>query len=734
MKEVLNTVNPIQTAIRSIFVTFDTGVYSLLKLIYELFFNIATINIIDREMIYTVFSRVQLVIGIFMMFQLVMIVIKGIANPDSATDSKSGGGITVIVRIIVSLSLLALIVPINIPSPKNEYEKQINNNGLLFGTLYSLQYRILANNTMGRLILGDDSSNYTDGSSGSQDLSKFANKFTSTIVRVFYTLNTDEDTGKYVCNDGFDATYYQEDVDPNIIIINATEKCGSEHFILKAISHLIDPLQIFQSGKQYRITMNWLSTVVGIILVVVFFMLTFNVAKRVFKLAALQLIAPIPIISYMDPKGSKDGAFSSWVKLLTSTYIELFVQLGVIYFSFAVINMFIKKFFSVETVTSTVGNAFSGDVVTAPLLIGLTFIVMVIALFIFAKDAPKFLKQALGIKNENKFFDSFGQALGVGAVAAGAASSGVAGAVSSYQKNAGKNKGKQIGSAILGGLSGAAGRGVSAGKEFFNSKDGNYRGIMEGNRKNAAQLYSNAADESTFGGRMLAGLQSNVGLKNAMQKLDDKMKYYNSASEALSRITKAFDGNGDYKFQYHGPEIKDSNNNVILSDGEWKSLKDMNDLCNFYSSDGVASKALDSAKKKAQTARFSQIRKMDRDDIITEINNGTMSTNDLVVYDSGKRIYDVAVKYQDEPEFARFKDSSTGKIRAYNDAGTFTTDVLDSNGNVVIKAGEEFLQFGYAFKHDAGQAGKTADQIKNSDEYARAVANAKRAQEAAKKK
>ena len=57
MKEVLNAVNPIQTAIRSIFVTFDIGVYSLLKLIYELFFNIATINIIDREMIYTVFSR-----------------------------------------------------------------------------------------------------------------------------------------------------------------------------------------------------------------------------------------------------------------------------------------------------------------------------------------------------------------------------------------------------------------------------------------------------------------------------------------------------------------------------------------------------------------------------------------------------------------------------------------------------------------------------------------------------
>ena len=145
MKEVMNAANPIQDAIRSIFVSLDVGIYSLLKLIYEIFFNITTINILDREMIFTVFTRVQLVIGIFMMFQLVMIVIKGIVNPDSATDAKSGGGITVVVRIIVSLALLALIVPINIPSPRNEYEKQINNNGLLFGTLYSLQYRILSN-------------------------------------------------------------------------------------------------------------------------------------------------------------------------------------------------------------------------------------------------------------------------------------------------------------------------------------------------------------------------------------------------------------------------------------------------------------------------------------------------------------------------------------------------------------------------------------------------------------
>ena len=52
-------------------------------------------------------------------------------------------------------------MPISIPNPKNEYEIQINNNGLLFGTIYSLQRRILSNNTIGRLVLGT-----TDNDSG----------------------------------------------------------------------------------------------------------------------------------------------------------------------------------------------------------------------------------------------------------------------------------------------------------------------------------------------------------------------------------------------------------------------------------------------------------------------------------------------------------------------------------------------------------------------------------------
>ena len=483
----INTVNPIMTAIRSIFVVTDLSIYWLLGFIYELFFNIATFNIVDREMVFNIFSRVQLVVGVYMMFQLILIIIKGIVNPDSFTDSKTGAG-NLIMRIIVSLSLLALLVPINIPSPKNEYEKQINNSGLLFGTLYSLQYRILANNTLGNLILGRDSEygNPTSTKPTSRPLAKFSDRFVGAIVKTFYQLNVDETTGEYVCDDGFDEEYNKVDTSPFLIIAKGMVGCNNSSW----------------PGKPYVLTMTFLiSSIAGIVLCVLMFMMCFEVAKRVFQLAALQLLAPIPIISYMDPKGSKDGAFNSWLKLLGTTYLDLFTRLAVIYFTLFIIDGFIDKFFS--KVGELAVTSYSGDFLAGHLLTKWTFIVMCIALFIFAKDAPKFFKQMLGIKGDGKFFSTFGTAMGLGVAAAGAVGSARTGYKTAAEENAKlhpneNNRMRNVGSAILAGMGG----GYAGVKAAMNDKGGGVAGVMEAQRKHRADR----AGHKTF----LRGLKDDV--------------------------------------------------------------------------------------------------------------------------------------------------------------------------------------------------------------------------------
>ena len=78
-----------------------------------------------------------------MMFQLAMSFLRGIVNPDNfEKDSTS-----FVQKAITALLIFGLLVPIG-TGGGNEFEKQVNNNGLLFGTLYSLQHRILANNTI----------------------------------------------------------------------------------------------------------------------------------------------------------------------------------------------------------------------------------------------------------------------------------------------------------------------------------------------------------------------------------------------------------------------------------------------------------------------------------------------------------------------------------------------------------------------------------------------------------
>ena len=192
----------------------DLLVYWLLGLVYQIFFNVASAELFTNETVKNFYGRVQLILGVFMIFKIAVSIIKGIVNPDSFTDKGKGMG-NIVTRIIFTLVMLTIIVPINIPNAQTEYEIQLNNNGLLFGTLYSLQNRILSNNTIGRLVLGTtdgmsirgDSADLTDTN---KKLKEAANVFTSAILKGFIRINIideekeETDSSNWVCKDTLD--------------------------------------------------------------------------------------------------------------------------------------------------------------------------------------------------------------------------------------------------------------------------------------------------------------------------------------------------------------------------------------------------------------------------------------------------------------------------------------------------------------------------------------------------
>ena len=130
--------------VRTILGWIDWVFFQLLGWVYEVFYAVANAELFSGETVYNFIGRIQLILGIFMVFKLTIMILKAMVNPDYIND-KTMGASSLITRIITSLVMLSLIMPLNIPSPKNRFEVEVNNNGIMFGTLYSLQKRVLEN-------------------------------------------------------------------------------------------------------------------------------------------------------------------------------------------------------------------------------------------------------------------------------------------------------------------------------------------------------------------------------------------------------------------------------------------------------------------------------------------------------------------------------------------------------------------------------------------------------------
>lgn len=408
--------NPVYSVIRGVFVFIDMVVYTLMGWLYELFFAVAGVDFLSGDVVSSIYYRIQLILGVFMIFKLAVSILQGIVNPDSVYDKKAGMG-KIITRIITSLIMLSLMAPLSISSPSNEWERQVNNNGLLFGTLFSLQNRVLSNNTIGRIILGTSDDDITS----SKSLSETGNMFASTVLKTFFRINTIPNP-KNPGNGKDPATIASNrvcpDIDEDILKIYTNQKsppgkilalvntgCSQSNGGIGSL--FAAPVQQLIGTEHYMFSYIALfSTVAGVIIDIVLIGYCVDVAVRVFKLAILRLIAPIPIISHMNisAKESKGtDSFSLWTKSLISTYLELFISLAIIYFVLFILNSVIVHGFNFSNyhTSSFIINVFAG-------------LFIIIGLMIFARQAPKFIKDILGIQGGP------GGSFGLSAILAGA--------------------------------------------------------------------------------------------------------------------------------------------------------------------------------------------------------------------------------------------------------------------------------------------------------------------------
>ncbi len=397
--------------IRTIFSTIDQLFFGLLQGVYQVFFNVSTAELFSNSLIRDFYYRCQLVIGVFMLFKLAVTILEGIMDPARVMDKKAGAG-KIISRIITSLVILALITPISITNPSNNWEKQVNNNGILFGALYSLQERILSNNTIGKLVLGT-ADGVDNADEQGKTLAESADEFAGQILRGFFRINVipEPDDG-YDVEDGQDPEvnsdyWFCDFTDEQLEFYNT----ASTSELLSAVNDTCDTdgdstkldtawsLIFKDEDNFYRYSYSPFGGIVALIISAVLILYTIDVAIRALKLAILRLIAPIPIISHMSISGKEqkgEDAFNSWIRSLTSTYLELFIRLAIMYFVIYLVHDMIANGIVINTGSGLVGV--------------LSFVFIVIGIFIFARMAPKFIENSLGMKGVG---GSIGLAMGL---------------------------------------------------------------------------------------------------------------------------------------------------------------------------------------------------------------------------------------------------------------------------------------------------------------------------------
>ncbi|MDO4963242.1 MAG: hypothetical protein Q4E75_04005 [bacterium] len=377
------------TLIRQFFYTIDKLVFGFISTIYDLLMNISRSSILTQGDITQMSDRVYKLLIVFMVFKVTFSLIMYIVNPDDFSD-KSKGVSKLGTNIIISLSLLIL-------------------TPYVFRYAYELQAIIIEDGSLGALIFGDDKDT-------SKNLMKNAgDKIAYVAISPFLVPNTSIDAlqncvnldlgdGKFneECSGLKSGTY--EELNKGMDSITDNSKftstmlqnyvAGFEHEnfglffredMVTATTHTDSDVFVME----YRFIF---STAVGIVIVLMLINFCMDIALRSVKLSFLQLIAPIPIISYVDPKSGKDGMFKKWYQLCFKTYLSLFIRLLALYFAIYIIGK-VTDLGIVDLIDGTY---------TSNLLIK---IFIIIGALMFAKQLPKIL-EGLGIKldGDGKFF------------------------------------------------------------------------------------------------------------------------------------------------------------------------------------------------------------------------------------------------------------------------------------------------------------------------------------------
>lgn len=592
--------------VRDLFAMLDRMIYWLISVFYNTITDLATVQVISSDTINSITGRIYALLGVFMLFKVSFSLINYIVDPDQIADKAKGGG--ALIKNIVITFVLIISVPFG------------------FNLLYEAQSAILSDQIIPQFIFGTDTegskSNTTysitmDGCDAPiEGITNMGNYIGLAIFKPFFIEQEavgDEEVGAF--KDEMEEWYCTAG--------SSTGQQASVTNMLKK-SDLYNSPKGWSSKKLY--TMNYstiLSTAIGVVVALLFLSFCFDIAVRTLKLLFLEMIAPIPIISFIDPNSAKSGMFKKWGKEVLSTWVSLFIRLASVFLAIFVIQQITAEGGKLYFLS---GYNFGGSMLWLKLL-------LIIGALIFAKQLPKILEDILGLKlsgsmSLNPFKKIGDNALGGKALIATGA--GVAGAV-----------GGGIAGFRAGAQAGAPGRGTALGmiNGFNNGKGDPKKAFSSGMNKTYKSLTGNEMSTMTPS-RMLMGM-GNKGAKSVDQ-MKDHLKTARSRHNAeQTRLNQA------------------SHHNAIASEKLRSAGVNLSDL-------GSARQSMTQQMNDSAAARSGLSEKLSNSmNSLESARNNYNSANDIVknfkpstIYDDGSPVY--SKEYTDAKSLIeQFNNSNT---------------------------------------------------------------------------
>ena len=514
-------------------------IYCLIVYMYKIFYNIATTRFLQSEIVQEISANIYTLVSVVMLFAFSVTILSAIVNPDLLSDGKKG------VKAVFKRAIIALMLIVVIP--------------FAFDELYKIQETIMKNSLIEKIVVGieyncnsSDKSKCEAGGNGGQVIAG------TLMSAVLYPDDEMADADGNVNVSVSVSEYYSK-----MIAEDLPKYIGAVAKNINATA--INPENAnISNDEAYAFKFNGLiAIVVGLVTVYILVIFAIDVAVRVFKMAFMELTAPISIVSYV---AAGDKILSSWFKELGKTYAELFVRVAAIaFYLFLVSNLssFMEQF--KDSDWTLVLKAF-----------------LMVGMLIFAKQVPDMIGKIFGveIKSQGGIAGRLGNMAGVGKVA----------------QNAWKgltNVAKATPLLAGAGIGALAGKGV----DLLGKAGGRFAKTGLGQKINGSAVVQkiksaagNASSKvSGFGSKAMTGVKNATSAINAAAHEDNAYKAYQ-------------------KLRYN----EGGKGSVEKDQKEWKKTEDAKARANAYLSENVGSTILDKDGKvvnasAATTAAYSSM-------------------------------------------------------------------------------------------------------------------------------